>query len=155
MRTVTVRVRNHERGLLFRDNEFQRMLDPGVYRLWRNLLRAKRSHVELVTPLKPRLEHALLDVLLADPRVREATLEVNLAETQRALVWVDGRLIIDNYTVHPPVENQGTVRLDAGRRYDIRIDYFEQSGGAVMKLFWESPSQGRTVVPRERLYPAR
>jgi regulator of protease activity HflC (stomatin/prohibitin superfamily) len=98
MRTITVRVRNHERGLLFRDNEFQRMLDPGVYRLWRNVLRAKRSHIELVTPLRPRLEHPLLDVLLADPRLGEATLQVNLAETQRALVWIDGRLA----AVHGP-----------------------------------------------------
>jgi len=70
-------------------------------------------------------------------------------------VYVDGRLIIDNYTVHAAVENSGTIRLDAGRRHDIRVEYFEQSGGAVIKLFWQTPSRGRTIVPRERLYPAR
>jgi hypothetical protein len=68
-------------------------------------------------------------------------------------LWVDGQLIINNWTIHPPTENSGQIALTAGQQYDIRMEYFENGGGAVAKLKWSSPSQPKGIVPQGRLYP--
>ncbi len=67
-------------------------------------------------------------------------------------LWVNGKRIINNWTLHAPTENNGTITLKAGKKYKIRLDYFEQTGGATMKLFWSSPSQSRQVIPGEQLF---
>ena len=69
-------------------------------------------------------------------------------------LWVDGRLIIDNWTDHAPTENQGTITLTAGQLYDVRMEYYERGGGAVAKLWWSSAHQAKQIVPQGRLYPA-
>ena len=69
-------------------------------------------------------------------------------------LWVDGKLVIDNWTDHPPTENQGTITLTAGQLYDVRMEYYENGGGAVAKLWWSSDRQAKQIVPQKRLYPA-
>lgn len=95
---VTVRVRRHERGLLFLNGDFARMLSPGVYRFWDRLLSESRAHVDTVSLLQPRFEHKLLDVVLQDPSLRDQLIVFDLAQTQRALVWVGERL----HAIHGP-----------------------------------------------------
>jgi PA14 domain/Secretion system C-terminal sorting domain len=64
--------------------------------------------------------------------------------------------LIDNWTGHAPTTNTGaSIALTAGQKYDIRMEYFEWSGGAVAKLMWAYPNQDQPVViPQIRLYPA-
>lgn len=69
-------------------------------------------------------------------------------------LWVDGRLIIDNTTPHGPTVDRGTVTLQAGRRYAIRLEQTEQGGEASMKLIWSSADIAQEVVPANRLYPS-
>lgn len=66
---------------------------------------------------------------------------------------VGGRKIIDNWTVHTPTVDTGTISLTAGKKYDIRMEYFESTGTAVAKLEWSSASQAREIVPQVCLYP--
>jgi glucose/arabinose dehydrogenase len=68
-------------------------------------------------------------------------------------LWLNGRLLIDNWISHPPTENSARISLVGGRKYFIRIDYREDAGGAVAKLLWSSPSQPKQVIPRSQLYP--
>src|SRR5213075_2756800 len=37
--------------------------------------------------------------------------------------------------------------------YQIQMDYYENTGGAVAKLQWSSPSQAQETIPQVRLYP--
>jgi len=69
-------------------------------------------------------------------------------------VWVNGQLIINNWTNHAPTVNTGTITLTAGQKYDIRVEYYENTGGAVMKLEWQSASQVREVIPKSQLFSA-
>jgi len=69
-------------------------------------------------------------------------------------LWVNGQLIINNWTDHAPKEDIGQISLTAGQKYDIRIEYYERGGGATIKLGWSSPSQSRQTIPQSRLYPA-
>ncbi|MET8866791.1 PA14 domain-containing protein [Nonomuraea sp. NPDC004580] len=67
-------------------------------------------------------------------------------------LWVDGQMIIDHWVDDWDIEQTGTpIALEAGREYDIKVEYFEHYGGANLRLRWQSPSQPKAVVPTEAL----
>ncbi len=69
-------------------------------------------------------------------------------------LWVNGQLLIDNWTIHGTAEDTGSVALQAGGWYDIRLEYFEGGGEARMILEWSSPSTSKAVIPESVLrYP--
>ena len=68
-------------------------------------------------------------------------------------LWVNGQQLINNWNDYPPTENQGTINLVAGQRYDIRIEYYENGSGAVAQLSWSSLSQPKQIIPQNRLFP--
>jgi uncharacterized protein (DUF1800 family) len=51
--------------------------------------------------------------------------------------------------------NERYVRLPVvgGTRYDIQLDYYENTGTARAQLYWMSASQPKQIIPTERLYP--
>jgi len=51
------------------------------------------------------------------------------------------------------VDRYARIPLQGGVRYDIRLDYFENTGTASCRLSWYSPSQPLQIVPQTRLYP--
>jgi len=67
-------------------------------------------------------------------------------------LWVNGQQIINNWTDHAPTENSGTIALSAGQRYDIRMELYENGGGATGRLLWSSASVPKAVIPNTRLY---
>src|SRR5262245_41748860 len=68
-------------------------------------------------------------------------------------LWVDGRLLIDDWTRHGLTERKGTIALQAGRAYDLRLEYFEYNVDATVRLLWSSQSQPKEIVPQSRLAP--
>lgn len=52
--------------------------------------------------------------------------------------------------------NERYVRIPmvGGTRYDIQLDYYENTGAAKCLLSWYSPSQPKQIIPAERLYPS-
>ena len=70
-------------------------------------------------------------------------------------LWVNGTLLIDDWNSHAPKANNGaSVMLTAGQKYDIRMEYFDDSAGAVVQLLWAYPGQAQQIIPQTRLYPA-
>jgi hypothetical protein len=69
-------------------------------------------------------------------------------------VWIDGKQLIDNWQDQAPTESLGSVALEAGKKYDIKVEYYQGAGGAVMKLFWQGPGQSRELIPPTQLYSA-
>jgi hypothetical protein len=66
-------------------------------------------------------------------------------------LWVNGQQVINNWTDHSATEDVGKIKLEAGRRYDIKLEYFYAGGQATMKLLWSSRSQPKEVVPQSQL----
>jgi len=64
---------------------------------------------------------------------------------------VNGTWIINNWTDHAPIENTGTITLVAGTKYDIVLEYYENTLGAIAKLSWSSPSQTKEIIPTSQL----
>jgi hypothetical protein len=71
-----------------------------------------------------------------------------------ARLWVDGKLVVDDWTVRGIRERTGTIALEAGHRVSLRLEYFQMVSQAKVALIWSSPSQKRQVVPAAQLYPA-
>ncbi|MBE7560209.1 glycoside hydrolase family 3 C-terminal domain-containing protein [bacterium] len=60
-----------------------------------------------------------------------------------ARLFLDGEKLIDDWTQHAPTTHEVTVALEAGRRYELRIEYYEAKVGAVMRLLWAVPGEKR------------
>jgi glucose/arabinose dehydrogenase len=69
-------------------------------------------------------------------------------------LWINDRLVIDQWNDHAPTNHFGSVNLEAGVRNTIRVEFYENTGGAQMQLFWQSASQSFQIVPRSQLYAA-
>ena len=67
-------------------------------------------------------------------------------------LWVNGKQIVNNWTLHRAVEESDTITLVAGETYDIKIEYYENTGAAISKLSWSSASQAKQIIPQSQLY---
>jgi glucose/arabinose dehydrogenase len=68
-------------------------------------------------------------------------------------LFVNGQAVINNWTDHAPTENAGTIVLTAGQKYDIRLEFYENGGGASAQLRWSGPGLAKEVVPQSHLHP--
>jgi hypothetical protein len=67
-------------------------------------------------------------------------------------LWVNGKQIINQWGKHAAREDRGTIALQAGKSYDIKLEYWQSYGGSVAQLSWASASQRKEVVPKAQLY---
>ena len=67
-------------------------------------------------------------------------------------LWVNGRRIVNNWTNHSVTENRGTITLTAGQKYDIKLEYYDNTGSAVAKLLWSGPGFSKQIIPQNQLF---
>lgn len=68
-------------------------------------------------------------------------------------LWVDGQLVVDDWSNHAARERSGDIWLQAGQRYDMEVHYYENTGNAAVAISWESASQVKEIIPAAYLYP--
>jgi hypothetical protein len=64
---------------------------------------------------------------------------------------VDGQLIIDQWIDQGPTAHSGSIHLDGFGPYDVKMEYYENGGGAVARLYWQSPSTPYQIIPASNL----
>lgn len=52
-------------------------------------------------------------------------------------VWIDGKLVIDSWHDRAATTDTARVKLEAGKEYDIKVEYYEHTGFAVAQLGWD------------------
>jgi len=67
-------------------------------------------------------------------------------------LWVNGQLLIDRFLRQAATEYSASLDLVGGRKYDIRMDYFENTAIATAQLLWSGPAIGKAAIPQNRLY---
>lgn len=83
-----IRIKPHERGLLFREGVFLDVLRPGVEWYFDPLLKLR---VDVVPTRAPWLVHADLDLIVKSGMLAGEAIVADLKDHERALVWIDGR----------------------------------------------------------------
>ncbi len=68
-------------------------------------------------------------------------------------LWVNNLLLIDNWTDHGATENCGSANLSGATEYPVRLDYYENGGGALISLSWSGPTRAKEVIPSIYLWP--
>lgn len=89
----TVDVAEHERALLFRNEQFERVLRPGRYRLV-SIRPGKRIRLEKFDLTNPVFDHRLGEFLVnAHPELRQDVFEVvETGESEVAIIRINGRV---------------------------------------------------------------
>jgi len=56
-------------------------------------------------------------------------------------LFLDNKQLINDWKDHAAETRTATVKLEAGRSYDLRIEYYENGGDAVAKFQWAEPNR--------------
>jgi beta-glucosidase len=66
--------------------------------------------------------------------------EFNVAADDGYRFWLDGKLLLDAWSDAPRLRGKSaTVELQAGKAYDIRLEYYEHERDAAVRLAWRLP----------------
>lgn len=63
---------------------------------------------------------------------------------------INGVRIINQWNDHSPTQHSGTISLQAGVPVTLLMEHYENGGGAVARLEWQSSQQAREIIPAER-----
>ena len=68
-------------------------------------------------------------------------------------LWIGGQLVINNFVDQGPAyRTSPLIAFAAGEKKTVKVEYYENRGGAVMRLQWKRPSQSTHVaIPAEQL----
>lgn len=55
-------------------------------------------------------------------------------------LYIDDQLVIDDWTDHAYLTNSFTKDFKAGQFYKIKLEYYENGGGAIVKFGWRKPN---------------
>ena len=69
------------------------------------------------------------------------------------ILWVNNQVVITNWVSKGVSDLTGTIALQAGARYNLKLEYLQTGGSAQAHLSWYSPNQSKQVIPTSRLYP--
>lgn len=59
---------------------------------------------------------------------------------------MDGKLLIDDWKIHAATLRHASLPLKAKTRYDLKLEYYEYTGDALVKLLWTRPG-GKNLPP--------
>ena len=83
-----MKIKPHERGLLWREGDLVAVLRPGVHWYLDPLLKYR---LQVVTPRDPWLAHKDLDLIAKSGKLGSDAIVIDLKDHERALVWIDAR----------------------------------------------------------------
>jgi glucose/arabinose dehydrogenase len=82
---------------------------------------------------------------------------LTLTSSDKAKLWINDQLVIDmkgnKDLTNKDAQKNVSLRLTAGTRYRLRVEFQEKDKQAFIKLEWSSPSQPRQVIPKSQLFP--
>lgn len=63
-------------------------------------------------------------------------------------VWIGDQLVIDDWQLNDMGRFEGTAKMQAGQKYDLKVEYFNAMNEAEITLFWEIPDKERSWFSR-------
>ncbi|MEW5798328.1 MAG: glycoside hydrolase family 3 C-terminal domain-containing protein [Bacteroidota bacterium] len=69
------------------------------------------------------------------------TYELTAATDDGVRLYLDGKLLIDHWNDHAVEARMATVTLNAGKMYDLTMEFYENGGDAIALLGWTKPNE--------------
>ncbi len=54
-------------------------------------------------------------------------------------LFIDGEKLIDSWVERPATDDKVLVHLEAGRRYNLKVEYFDGGGDSFARIYWKAP----------------
>ena len=70
-----------------------------------------------------------------------------------ARLWVNHQMLVNRWINQAATTGSGTIQLAANQKYDIVMEYYENTSVASAQLSWSSVHQAQQVIPMTQLYP--
>lgn len=68
-------------------------------------------------------------------------------------LWVNNQLVIDKWQSQGVTDWTNAILLQAGTRYNLKLEYLQTGGAGQAHLYWYSADQPQQVIPNTCLYP--
>jgi Protein of unknown function (DUF1800)/PA14 domain/CHRD domain len=68
-------------------------------------------------------------------------------------LWVNDQLLVDKWQGQGATDWTNAIALQAGARYNLKLEYLQNGNAAQAHLYWYSASQSKVVIPNNYLYP--
>ena len=81
----------------------------------------------------------------------EITFEVESDDGNR--LWVDGKKLTDHWQAQSATTHSGKIKLEANRRYPIKLEYYDAWNTAIARLRWKADGLPRQIIPAKHLFP--
>lgn len=65
-------------------------------------------------------------------------------------LWINNKLVIDQWNSRGNKEYQGKISLEANRAYNFRMEYRQESSSSFAYLYWQSKKQNKQIVPEKQ-----
>ncbi len=76
---------------------------------------------------------------------RDGEYAVGIETDDGGKLWLDDKLLVNQWTVQGPTQCSTTLHLAAGQKVKLRFEYFQGGSGAVAKLLWAPPAHDRNT----------
>lgn len=75
------------------------------------------------------------------PMPETGTYDISMRSDDGVRLWIDDRPVIDNWTDHPSKIDQAPIRLEKGRVYPLKIEFYDGRNDAICELGWATPGK--------------
>lgn len=83
------------------------------------------------------------------------TYTFHVTADEGARLWINDKLIVNEWGQYGYSEYRRDITLEAGERYDLVFETRNTSGSAIARLLWSSPSTPKAAVPATHLFASR
>jgi regulation of enolase protein 1 (concanavalin A-like superfamily) len=87
----------------------------------------------------------LLEAQLSEPY------ELHFISDGGVRVWLDGKVILDDWSQHSRRERKVRLELKAGHRYALQVEYYARVNGFI-RMLWSGPGTPKKPIPQSQLY---
>ncbi len=71
---------------------------------------------------------------------------VSLTSDDGVRLWLNGRLVINDWSIHPSKTDVAEIQVEAGKPIDLKLEYYQGEGEAVCELGWGRATGGDSDI---------
>ena len=65
-------------------------------------------------------------------------------------LWLNNKLVVDEWHKRGATTDQVDINMEAGKKYAIKLEYFDNGGDAICQLLWEVPSNTDDIYREDK-----